>query len=375
MATTSVDQLLEPFLTDSETSPIGAEYVVAPPTLEDAATVLRIASEHGLRTLLAGSGTHQGFGHRLAPDLVLSTKLLNRVVTYEPEDLTVVVESGMTLAELDALLAERRQTAALPEQSGSATVGGVVAAGVSGWQRLGYGPIRDRMLEAKLVTGDGRIVTGGGRVVKNVSGYDIPRLVTGSLGSLGLVGAVCLKLWPQPAYAGSIAVADAGEARQRAYRPRAIIETNRGTTVYVTGTAAYVEGQVRDLHGTVTPGLQWPDPLGATYEFSLRVPAALTPHAVDKVRDLGRGVQFQAAHGVGEVRLAANDLDLRGLVGLRSWAESVSGAVVTVRAPDAAYDVFDPWGTAPPTLELQRRVKRAFDPAGVVNPGRLPGGL
>ena len=190
---------------------------VAPSTLEDTANILAIASRYSLPVLVWGGGTHQGMGGRVDPAVVLSTARLDSIVDWQPEDLTVVVEAGVRVADLEDRLAGRNQTAVLPEASGRATVGGVVAAGVSGFRRLRYGPTRDRMLEVDLVTGDGRVVRGGGRVVKNVTGYDLPRLATGSFGSLGLIGRVCLKLWPLPEARRTVTLAE--RRQEYGYRP------------------------------------------------------------------------------------------------------------------------------------------------------------
>jgi FAD/FMN-containing dehydrogenase len=173
-----------------------AEWIIAPETTEQLIPVLQQASDHQLKVLVWGGGTHQGFGYRLDPDIVIATARLDRTIAWEPDDLTVVVEGGVRLQATEIMLADRGQTTALPEHAGEATIGGVVAAGVSGFRRARYGPTRDRVLEVTVVTGDGRLVRGGGRVVKNVTGYDLPRLITGSLGSLGVIVSVCLKLWP-----------------------------------------------------------------------------------------------------------------------------------------------------------------------------------
>ena len=120
-------------------------------------------------------------------------------------------------------LEQRGQTAVLPEDVPGATVGGVVACGLSGWRRLRYGPTRDRVLETVSVTGDGRVIRGGARLVKNSTGYDLPRLLTGSFGSLGLIVQVCLKLWPEPEEHVTVTIDDP-ERAAAAYRPLAVIE-------------------------------------------------------------------------------------------------------------------------------------------------------
>lgn len=342
---------------------------VQPGDADSTAAVLETASLLGRRVLIWGSGTHQGRGDVASPDIVLSTARLRGVIDYEPDDLTLVVRAGTTLGEIDDMLAERRLTAVLPEHQPTATVGGVIAAGVSGWRRLRFGPTRDRVLETTLVTGDGRIVRGGGRVVKNVSGYDVPKLVTGSLGSLGVVESVCLKLWPEPRAARTVTVPDP-EAVSAAYRPYAIIETNNATSVLLGGRAGEVEEEAALLGGEVVEGLVFPPPLETELVCSVLVPPAVTSAAVAEIRSMLPAARYQAAHRVGEVRVGATGGDIAALDRLRNWAEAHRGALVRTRGAG-----LDPWGTPPPSVELQRKVKAAFDPMGICNPGRLPGGL
>ncbi|MDX1692094.1 MAG: FAD-binding oxidoreductase [Acidimicrobiia bacterium] len=344
-----------------------ADLVAAPTDADELARLLDFASEHGLTVLPWGAGTHQGFGGRVDPDIVVSTAGFGEIVDWQPEDLTAVVGAGVALGELDDRLTDRRQSAVLPETSRDATVGGVVAAGVSGWRRLRYGPTRDRMLEVTLVTGDGRIVRGGARVVKNVTGYDLPRLLTGSLGSLGVITSVCLKLWPLPERTVTVVVDDPVSAAATAFRPLAVLETRDRSSVHLAGTAAEVDAQSSALGGEVLEGSVWPDGPDGECVVRVRVPPADLPRFVERLSG-----PFVAAHGVGEIVAAVGPDEIAEL---RSDAEAAGGSVVVERAPEPVYDEIDPWGTAPATLPLQRRIKGAFDPVGVMVPGRLPGGL
>jgi FAD/FMN-containing dehydrogenase len=168
-------------------------------------------------------------------------------------------------------------------------------------------------------------------------------------------------------------VGDAASARVVSYRPLAILETESGASVFVAGTAEEVAAQAADLGATARDGLHWPEPLDTSWVLSLRIPAAHTAAAVGQVRALLGAVRFQAAHGVGEVTIGLDALDDAAATRLRTWAEERGGTLVVLRRPDGDGVPFDPWGTPPATVELQRRIKAAFDPAGVVNPGRLPG--
>jgi glycolate oxidase FAD binding subunit len=348
-----------------------AAFVVAPATAADVAAILSVASREGMTVQPWGAGTHQGYGHSIAPDVVLAATRLRRIVAWEPDDLTVVTEAGATLRQIEEHLTDRRQTAGLPEHEPHATVGGVVAAGLSGWRRLRYGPTRDRVLETVSVTGDGRVIRGGARLVKNSTGYDLPRLLTGSFGSLGLIVQVCLKLWPEPEEHVTVTIDDP-ERAAAAYRPLAVIEDRAATRVYLGGTGAEVTAQAEALGGTETSGLDWPAPLSGSVRITLRVPAGLVRAACDR---LPPHWAYQAAHGVGEIRAATDTIEPDEIRGLRDWAEAASGALAVATAPDDLAAAIDPWGTPPQSLPLQRRVKAAFDPAGIMNPGRLPGGL
>ena len=347
-----------------------APLVVAPDGIEQASAVLLTASERGMTVCPWGGGTHQGYGGRIETDLILSTARLDRMVDWQPDDLTVTVEAGMKVADLESRLAERGQSAMLPELPGAATVGGVVAAGVSGWRRARYGPTRERVLEIDLVTGDGRHVRAGARVVKNVTGFDLPRLAAGSLGRLGLIALVCLKLWPLPETRATVAVEDGDAALQAAYRPTAIVETNGAAKVFLGGTAAEVSDQARTLKGDQTPGWTWdPEPTGAI-RWSLRVPPASMRAAIERLPATWR---YQAGLGVGELRGSSTTAD--GAPEMRAWAESVGGGLVLVDGSESVYRELGAWGTPPASLEIQRRLVHQFDPDRVMNPGRLPGGL
>jgi glycolate oxidase FAD binding subunit len=220
------------------------------------------------------------------------------------------------------------------------------------------------------VTGDGRVVRGGGRVVKNVTGYDLPRLAAGSLGSLGVIGRVCLKLWPLPAMTATVNLPE--PRPDYGYLPLAVIEERDRVKVFLAGTSAEVEARTAELGGQTEPGLQWPRPPDGPVRLSLRVSPRLVRQALEQIPS---SWSYQALPGVGEIRIGAEDFEPDLLGRLRNWTEDQRGVLVLTDAPAGAYKTFDPWGTPPEGVELQRRVVARFDPDRVVNPGRLPGGL
>lgn len=346
-----------------------AHPIAAPTNAEEVAELLAHATANRLKVLVWGGGSHQGYGYRVTPDLVISTSRLNRIVAWEPDDLTLVAEAGVTVADLETRIGTRGQTAVLPEVVGAATLGGVLASGLSGYRRGRYGPTRDRILETTIVTGDGRLIRAGGRVVKNVTGYDLPRLVVGSFGSLGIIISACLKLWPQPVAVATVKL-DHPKRASLVYRPMAVLKDPESTRIYLGGTAEEVAAQIDRLGGTVSNRFEWPAPVTADFLWSLRVPPSLISEAVDR---LPAGSRYVAQMLVGEVTFGTDWAV--GINSLRAWAESVNGALVVVSQRPDAYESIDPWGTPPASLDLQRRLIAAFDPARVINPGRLPGGI
>lgn len=349
-------------------APDGA-LTVAPANPDEVATVLRHASTEGLTVQVLGGGTHSGYGDPMPTDVILSTQRLDGVERWEPDDLTLVAGAGARVGEVEDMLAARSQTVVMPERPGGATIGGVLSAGVSGWRRSRLYGTRERVLEATVVTGDGRIVRGGGRVVKNVTGYDLPRLVVGAFGSLGVLVSVCLKLWPVPPASATVRVDSPGVA-SRISRPLAVLEDPSGVSVFLWGTRDEVEALAGRLGGDTTEGLEWPEDPDGVFRWSLRVPPALVAEAIERLPGRWR---FVASHGVGEIRAASENKD--GAGDLRHWAEEVGGALVATAAPEEGLDGFDSWGRPPPALEVQRRLIAQFDPYRVINPGRLPGGL
>ena len=346
----------------------GPEHL-APDSVEALAAALRQATENRRVIQVVGGGTRQGYGSPPPPDVFLEMSGFSGIEEWDPDDLTVTAGAGTPVAELESLLASRAQTAVLPEVPGGSTVGGVIASGVSSLRRGRLLGTRERMLEVRLVTGDGRVVRGGGRVVKNVSGYDLPRLVVGAFGSLGVIYSVCLKLWPMPRAAATVTIDDL-EAAGRVTRPLAVLSDNGVIRVFLWGTPEEVVATSARLGGVVSEGLRWPaDPQGP-FRWSLRVPPALIGTALERLPGRWRHL---AVYGAGDIRAASNDAE--GAQDLRDWAEGVGGALVTVARPPGGDAGLDPWGSPPPGLGIQRRLIAQFDPARVINPGRLPGGI
>ena len=284
------------------------------------------------------------------------------VITYDPDDLTATVAAGTTCAELAAVLAAQGQECPLDPRDPDATVGGVIACGLSGWRRLRAGPLRDRVLEVRFVTADGRLVKGGGPTVKNVSGYDLPRLLVGSFGTLGVIAQVTLRCQPRPVASTWCTTAlDPFMVRAAVLRPVCILRDEASTRVLLEGEAADVAHDLAALGATecATPTL----PEGA-HRGRISAPPAELPALL---AGLGAtGVSWAAELGVGTVHVAAGSP--AAALAARTAAEEQGGWMLR----EAGLPGDDGFGVPLPNAALLRRIADAFDPDGRCAPGRLP---
>ncbi|HEY3673413.1 MAG TPA: FAD-binding protein [Acidimicrobiia bacterium] len=286
------------------------------------------------------------------------------VVTYDPADLTVTVGAGTTCAELADILGAAGQECALDPRDPAATIGGVLATGLSGHRRLRLGPLRDRVLEVRFVSADGRVVKAGGPTVKNVSGFDLPRLLGGSLGTIGVIVQVTLRCQPRPITSEWFTTdADPFAARRSLYRPSCIAWDGSATHVLLEGVAADVDAERARLDAPAARSArpEWP---GGPHRARISVrPSTLRALAPDL--DAAR-VRWLAEVGVGTVHIAADDE--RALAQARAAATGVGGWMLR----EAGAPGLDGFGIAAPNALLAERVRAAFDPTGKCSPGRLP---
>jgi FAD binding domain len=328
---------------------------------------LRAAVADAPVVLPIGSRTHWDVGGAVrATETAFAARAPGGIVTYDPADLTVTVGAGITCAELTAALAAEGQECALDPADDTATVGGLLATGLSGHRRLRHGPLRDRVLEVRFVTGDGRVVKAGGPTVKNVTGFDLPRLLVGSLGTVGVIVQTTLRCQPRAAVAEWCTTdADPFTIRRRTYRPSCIAWDGRRTRVLFEGIAADVTAE-RAALGSPSESCDPPAwPAGAHRgRISVR-PSALAALAPDLD---AAGVRWLAEVGVGTVHVAADDE--RALGSARVAATGCGGWMLR----EAGAPGLDGFGRALPNARLMERVRAAFDPTGKLSPGRLPTG-
>jgi len=347
--------------------------LIEPGTKDEVRDALRGASERRSSVAIVGGRTHADKGNPAEVDRELSTARLDRVIAYDPEEMLAVVEGGIRMGELRRVLADGGQE--WPSDApDDATVGGTIAVAASSPRRLRMGPIRDSVVELELVTGDGRLVRSGARTVKSVQGYDLHRLATGSLGSLGAIVQVAVKVRPLPKARRLVVSGAGGLAAGRIVLsavplPSAVVATPDRIKVSLEGWPAEVEEQTTAISGA-SGDVEIEDgaPIGGPEAIGAPVVAevAVAPSRLDGV--LAGERDWRALMGVGIAWVGLPDNGKR-LASLRRRVAEVGGIAPVIRGPGGL-------GDAPvPALEVHRRLKAAFDPAGILAPGRFWGGL
>ncbi len=331
---------------------------------------------------IRGGGSKRFYGQATTGDL-LDTRPHTGVVSHEPSELVVTAKAGTPLEELEQVLAERRQHLPFePPHFGPATIGGCVASGLAGPRRIQTGRVRDFVLGAQLLDGRGRLLTFGGQVMKNVAGYDVSRLLAGSLGILGVIAEVSIKVLPRPAVEQTLTLqCSQGEAlslaRQWAGLPLPVSATAwQGgiLRVRLSGVDTAVTVAARQIGGELL------DDAAATH-FWRALREHTLPFFEGDDRPLWR-ITLPAAAGALQTGAREEDdclLEWNGLVrwwrgdqsapAVRERAVRLGGEATLFRHGDGSTAVFNPPSAA--VLGLHRRLKQAFDPDNVFNRGRL----
>jgi glycolate oxidase FAD binding subunit len=344
--------------------------MIHPVSAADVVEVMRSSSASGRRLLVVGGRRHIDKGNPSEVDAELWTTQLDGIVAYEPAEMICVVEAGVRVGTLESILAEGGQE--WPSDApDDATVGGVIAAAATSPRRLRVGAVRDTVLEVELVTGDGRLLRGGARTVKNVTGYDLPRLAAGSLGTLGVIVQVALKVRPLAKGARTLR-APSGDGLALARRildavpvPAGVVAAPDGVEVRLEGWPAEVELMAASAarlarFADVDPGVRFPThrPWDAA---PVLVEAAVPPSRVAAlISDVDAEWGTLAGVGIAWVGLPSSG---DGLAALRARAAAFTGVAPVIRGRGGL-------GPGPAAAEIHRRLRRAFDPAAILAPGR-----
>jgi glycolate oxidase FAD binding subunit len=346
--------------------------------VEQYADRIRAAAAGNRPLRLRGGGTKDFYGQALRGE-VLDTRDYAGIIAYEPTELVITVRCGTPLTELEgALHAQGQHLAFEPPHFGSgATVGGMVAAGLSGPRRAWAGAVRDFVLGVRLLDGRGDDLSFGGQVMKNVAGYDISRPMAGSLGTLGLILEVSLKVPPLPFAEATLKLEmpedkAIGILNHWGGQPLPISASawaDGDLALRLSGAASAVKAAREAIGGEVMDPDQAPrfwtaireqaDPFFSTDKplWRLSVPSVAPPLDLPGEQLIEWG---------GSLRWLASNADARTI---RAGAAQAGGHATLFRAADKSAGAFTP--LAPPLLNIHRRLKHSFDPAGVFNPGRM----
>jgi len=408
---------------------VSAQWVVEPHSDRDAASLLRFATDAGLSVIPRGGGSKLSWGNPpQRADMLLCTLGLHRIVEHTWADMTVTVEAGCTIAELQRALAKHRQRLAVdPLWPERATVGGILSTNDTGALRLSYGGLRDLVIGMTLVLPDGTIAKSGGKVVKNVAGYDLPKLATGALGTLGVITQAIFRVHPLPAGTQTLQLQPAGlPSMQRTIldllnsdlpcaQMQACLASGVAPALYLglEGTEAGLAAQEKAIReraqpmplSFATPEVWrarqelWTPPEEGVYAAVAKLsvlPSKLmeVAAALDRLAQ-ARRAQWRAvlqATGIGWMRVEAAEpasavelfremrtaiesgggsLTIAPLPPRSAAAELVNGGATSL----SAENVIDFWGGAGDALPLMAAVKRQFDPQRTLNPGRFVGGI
>ncbi len=408
------------------------ELLVLPETEDEIAAVLKHADLNGLTINIMGGGTKRGFGGlNEKADLLLSLEKYTGIVEHTPGDMTVTVRSGTRFKDLQDYLAKHNQKISLdPFWPQNATIGGVIAANESGPKRLGYGSARDAVIGLRTVYPDGKVIRSGGRVVKNVAGYDMNKLFIGSMGTLGVISEITLKLRPIPKCESlvlvSFATGDLEEIKAFAVKvldsmiePVSLELLNPALSDKLAGINSYtvamsfedVESSVRYQEvfvGNMLPkdaklsisskenaDLFWDRfyrhiPNGAHKELPIQTEASFKIGTVnlDAVKVLKETELLQdkfnvkieshggLGHGLSQVTIRGAEPDVaNAAVNVRQIAEKDGGYAIAKHLPFELRKKVDVWGNKPSYFFLLQGIKTKVDPNKTLSPNRFIGGI
>ncbi|MEH1901900.1 MAG: FAD-binding oxidoreductase [Nostoc sp.] len=399
--------------------------IVYPRSQEQLAAVIATAHTNNWRVLPCGSGSKLSWGGLVkGVDVVVSTERINQLIEHAVGDFTVTVEAGMKFSHLQALLGKSRQFLAIdPTAPESATIGGIVATGDTGSLRQRYGSVRDQLLGITFVRADGQVAKAGGRVVKNVAGYDLMKLLTGSYGTLGVISQLTFRLYPLPEASGTVVLTGSAEAVSQAAnilrgsaltpvqadllstklvsslglgqglgliaRFQSINESvkEQSNRVLEVGQKLGLDGAIfaDDDEVTLWQRLQERIHTTATESVITCKIGVLPTAAVEILTQVELGL-IHISSGLGLLQLEDKNQVLKvrdelgsaksdAYGGLRLRTQAHRGFLTILSAPVTVKQQIDVWGYTENALPLMRRIKEQFDSKNILSPGRFVGGI
>jgi glycolate oxidase FAD binding subunit len=386
-----------------------APAIVLPTSESELAELVTIANRSRSPLMVAGNSTKLDWGGTVSgAKSIVSTQKLDKLIAHAVGDLTVTVETGMNFAKLQTILATAGQFLPLdPVYPDRATIGGIIATANTGSLRHRYGGVRDLLLGISFVRADGQIAKAGGRVVKNVAGYDMMKLFTGSYGTLGILTAVTFRVYPLPSHTGTVMLTGAVDKLASAAqtllastltpiavdvvstafsRQLEISNTPSLVVKFATIPASIAEqsaqllaigrglglkggswqgAQAEQLWQGIQTGIWGTTPIGC--KLGVRSTAVVETIALlDRSTDNTANGVIHLSSGIGACALS----DERHIPPLRRHCEGAGGFVSVLQAPVELKQQLDVWGYRGNAVPLMRQLKHQFDPLDILNPGK-----
>lgn len=368
----------------------------SPANIEECSAAL--ATSHQIS--FAGGGTEAELGNPAVADAVVRSDRMRRIVDYSPSDMVLTAEAGVTLAEVNEAAREQKQRLALdPPQPERATMGGLVATGAYGPRRARYGAIRDLIIGVTMIRADGVVARGGGKVVKNVAGFDLPKLACGSLGTLGMIATATFRLHPLPEMSATTLFeglpADGvlplvNSVRQAQLEPASVVAIRTSAGRYDLGFRfeGFGKGVTQQVKRVLTLGRAsalsdddaaafWKRHDETRSGGPARIRIAALPSAFTQVSSIVEELRpssfaWYATLGLGFVACAG---DAAAISTARAKIAGMSGSLVIESAPAEVRAGIDVWGPVPSSFRIMEELKLRFDPERRLNRGRFVGGL
>ena len=373
----------------------------APSSIDELSEVMTtLARDH--RTLaITGGDTPLDAPYAKPVDELVSTSRLSGIVDYAPSDQVVEVLAGTTIAQLQAALREHNQHLALdPPTPERTTIGGAIAVNAYGALRTRFGAAKDLVIGMTVVRADGVVARGGGKVVKNVAGFDVPKLMIGTYGTLAAIASVTFRLHPLPKAQRSVVFEGCSAVEVRAVtkqlaelqlEPAASYATYDGQfyehCIRFEGFADGVAAQIERLGGAAPAEMDLIQENART-DGALRLTISALPSHFEAIHQrviiplfamLAKAPQVLVYPSVGTFFVSGDVEDRPGviyaLMSARRFVEMLGGTLVVTASPGSICDVVDPWGAPPPSFPLMRELKTRFDPDRRLHPGAFVGGL
>ena len=413
----NLHSIKQKIITQDFASPVSPQCIVYPQTPAELAAIIGYTYNNNGKILLCSGGSKLSWGGLTQDiDVVVSIERLNQVIEHAVGDLTVTVEAGTKFADLQAVLAKSGQFLPLdPTSPDAATIGGIIATADAGSLRQRYGGVRDLLLGITFARADGQIASAGGRVVKNVAGYDLMKLFTGSYGTLGALCQATLRVYPLPEASATVLLTGNVENLTQATKnlrasaltpakfdllsPQLVAKSQLGEGMGLVANFASLKESVKQQSATLVEvakqlGLQssvYTDTKEATFWQELQqqtrqaetelitckigvLPAAAL-EVMLQIDGIAKGMSLiHASSGLGIWRCQA-DTTVAEILKVRSLCQSKGGFLTILEAPIACKQQLDVWGYTGNSLELMKKIKHQFDPKNVLNPHRFVGGI